>query len=150
MWNTCNNGMACSCNSLPPTRSQHANRNIVLPTFMRLWWETLAADITYAKDAIKESYELNRRPAKKLLLTVISHLDRMQNRSPPDMPQAISIVYHMGVLVWKCFRLGYCHMQIGKANIRGSLAHWKKSQQISWLFYHNVVGSVTIWDNLER
>ena len=91
-------GVPCSCSNTPATdvsnvRGHHTAENDISfkPTV-----EAIAADITRAKEAVTQSYEHMRRPAKELLLTVISDLNRTHTSENISIPHALPIMYHLG------------------------------------------------------
>ena len=57
--------------------------------------ESFAIEILRSKDALKEAHDQLRRPAKEILLTMISDLDRMPRTIASALPHAVPIMYHM-------------------------------------------------------
>ena len=91
-------GVRCSCSNTAATdvsnvRGHHTAENDISfkPTV-----KAIAADITRAKEAVTQSYEHIRRPAKGLLLTVISDLNRTHTSENISIPLALPIMYHLG------------------------------------------------------
>ena len=89
--------ISCDCNASPATcvadiRRTHTAAKTAQHR-MPLTPDTMGIYISQAKEALKEAYEHCRRPAKELLLTVMSDLDRKQS---PDVPHAIPVMYNMG------------------------------------------------------
>ena len=47
------------------------------------------------KDLVQTAYDILRRPAKELLLSVVSNLDRTTNPDSPESPHAMPVMYHL-------------------------------------------------------
>ena len=60
-----------------------------------LKFDATAIYLTQAGEALYNAYRLLQRPAKEVLLTMASDLDRISSAAE-DMPHAIPIMYHMG------------------------------------------------------
>ena len=58
--------------------------------------EDLGAMLNQAKDAITDSYQMNRIPAKEVLLGAVGGLDRIQSPTYPGVPYSIPMMYYMG------------------------------------------------------
>ena len=92
------NTISCDCSETPALtvntvcRDHHTTLEIC-GSKDGVTMQTVGIYVSQAMDAIKEAYEHARRPAKELLLTVVSDLDRQHQE---ETPHALPIMYNMG------------------------------------------------------
>ena len=92
------NTISCDCSETPDLtvntvcRDHHTTLEIC-GSKDDVTMQTVGIYVSQAMDAVKEAYEHARRPAKELLLTVVSDLDRQHQE---ETPHALPIMYNMG------------------------------------------------------
>ena len=90
-------GITCKCTTKAqqPSDAFHRHHTPMPAQHGTYSVETCHVAMLSAKDEVQEAYQLLRKPAKEILLGVISDLDRTVDPIQPDLPNAMPFLYYM-------------------------------------------------------